>query len=93
MIKPRADGGDHPIAEARDGGDVCGLFGVIAEQAAKGRNGLVDGVLRDGYFTPDLAEQVIDADDLAGALGEAHEKLHGPRVEPGGLSVAGDLAG
>lgn len=51
------------IAEARDGGDVCGLAWVISELAAERGDGLVNRVGRDA------GEQVVDGDDLAGAIG------------------------
>jgi hypothetical protein len=33
-----------------------------------------------------LAEQVIDADDLAGVLGETQQHSHRPHLNPSGLS-------
>jgi hypothetical protein len=38
-------------------------------------------------------EQVIDADDLAGALGEAQQQPHGPHIYPSGFSISRNLAG
>jgi hypothetical protein len=35
-----------------------------------------------------LVQQVIDADNLAGVLGEAEEKSHRPNFWPGSLSVS-----
>jgi hypothetical protein len=37
---------------------------------------------------PDLVEQVIDADDLAGVLGEAQQQSHRPHLYPSGLSIS-----
>jgi hypothetical protein len=64
------------------------LPGVVAEQTAERRHSLVDRVLSDGDIGPDLLEQVIDADHLAGVLGEAQQQSHRPHLYPSGLSIS-----
>jgi hypothetical protein len=64
------------------------LFGIVAEQTAERCHSLVDGVRSDGYVRPYLVEQVIDADDLAGVLGEAQQESHRTHLYPSGLSIS-----
>jgi hypothetical protein len=63
------------------------LFGVVAELTAERCYGLVDGVLADGDAGPDLVEEFLDADDFAGALGQAEEQTHCPHFEPDRVSI------
>jgi hypothetical protein len=35
-----------------------------------------------------LVEQVVDADHLAGVLGEAQQQSHRPHLYPSGLSIS-----
>jgi hypothetical protein len=39
-------------------------------------------------MTPDLVEQVIDTDDLAGVLGQAEQESHGSRLQSSGLAIS-----
>ena len=84
---------DEPIAEPRHGDDVRGLLRVVAEQAAQCRDCLVDGIRRDDHARPDLAQQRVDADDLAGTLGETEQQPHRARFQPDAFLAAGDFAG
>ena len=90
---PRADLGDHSITQARDGGDVGRVLGVVAQEAAQRGDGLVYGVGGDDDVGPDLGEEVVDADDFAGVLGEAEQETHGANFDAGSFAVAHDLAG
>src|ERR1700680_542946 len=91
LIRPGTDRRYHAIAQSRDCRDVGGLLGVVAEQAAERSHGLVDRVRSDDDVGPDLVEQVIDTDDLAGVLGEAEQQSHGTDLYPSGLSVSRNL--
>ncbi len=92
-ILQRTDFRDHAVAEARDGLDVVGLLGVVAELAAQRGHGLIDGVGADDYAGPNLVDQFVDADNFAGTVGEAKEKAHCADVEAGDLALARDFAG
>ena len=48
---------------------------------------MVDGVGGDDDAGPDESEEVVDADDLAGAVGEAEEEEHGAGFEAGGFGL------
>jgi hypothetical protein len=85
--------GDHLIAEAGDGGDVRGLAGIVAELTPERGDGLVNRVGRDGHVGPDAGEQVVDGDDLAGALGEAEEQAQCAGLETDRFLATDDLAG
>jgi len=92
-VEQGADGGDQLIAKPRDGGDVGGLPRVVAELTAERCDGLVDGVRRDGGIGPDAGEEVVDRDDLTGALGEREEQAEGAGLETEDFLGADDLAG
>src|SRR5580692_2784546 len=92
-IYPRTDRRHHAIPQPRHGRDVSGLFGVVAEQTAERGHRLIDRILTDGDVRPDLAEQIIDTDDLARTFGEALQQAHRSRFNPRGFSVPGNLAG
>jgi hypothetical protein len=64
------------------------LLGIIAEQTAERCHSLIDGVRAHRDIGPDLAKQVIDADDLAGVLGKAQQQSHRPRLDPSGRSIS-----
>jgi hypothetical protein len=88
LVDPRSDSGHHSITQAGHCLDVGGLLRVVAEQTAERCYGLVDGVQRDGDPSPDLIEQVIDADDLTWVLGEVEQQSHRAHLDPGGLSIS-----
>ena len=58
------------IPSSLNGRDVRGLFGVVSKSPSERRDRLVDGVGRDGDARPHIVEQLLDADDFAGPLGE-----------------------
>jgi hypothetical protein len=93
LIRPGTYRGHHSIPQSRHCLDVSGLLGVVAEQTAERCHSLVDGVWCDGYVRPYLVEQVIDAHDLAGVLGETQQQSHRPHLDPSGLSISRNLAG
>jgi TolB-like protein len=82
----------HSISQARHGGDVRRLLGIVAEQPAQRCYGLVDGILADGDVSPDLIQQLIDAEDFTCVLGEAKQQAHRAGLDSSGLSVARNLA-
>jgi hypothetical protein len=83
---------DQPIAQPWHGHDVTGLLRVIAKQPPQGRDCLVHRVLSDHDTGPDLIQQFLDADRLAGPVGEVHQQPHRARLEPHRVRAARHLA-
>lgn len=79
-IDPGTDRRHHPIAQSRCGRNIRGLLGVVAEQTAERGHSLINRILRDRHIRPDLAQQIIDADDFAVVLGKAQEQADCPRL-------------
>jgi hypothetical protein len=88
LIRPGANRRHHSVPKSRHCLDVSGLLGVVAQEPAERCHSLVNGVWSDGYVRPYPVEQVIDADDLAGVLGEAQQQPHRPHLYPSGLSIS-----
>ena len=93
LILPRTSRRDHAITEPRHVGDVTRLPGVVTEYPAERRHRLIDRVRADDHPRPDVLEQILDADDLAGMVGEVDQQSHRPRFQPGRCSIARDLSG
>lgn len=64
---------------------------VITEHAPQCRHRVVDRVRSDHDADPDLVEQLLDADEHSGVLGEAQKKLHRPVLELDGLAILRNL--
>jgi hypothetical protein len=77
-----------PVAETRHRRDVGRLFRVVTEHAPQRRHGLIHGIRRHDDVGPDAGEQVVDADDLARALGETQQQPHRPLFEPDALFLS-----
>lgn len=92
-VHPWSDGRHHAIAQAGHRGDIGGLAGIVAEQTAERGHSLIDGVGRDVDAGPDLVEEGIDADDLAGVLGKTEKQAQRSCFKANGLAFTGDFAG
>ena len=68
--------GEEAVADAADGGEVDGVGGVVLDVAAEADDEVVDGA-GVGVFAdaPDLFEDLLAGDDVAGAEGEVAEEV------------------
>ena len=51
---------------------------LVAKHTTKRCYSLIDGVRSDRDFGPDVIEQVVNADDLAGLVSKAQQESHRP---------------
>jgi hypothetical protein len=79
---------NEPIAAALHVRDIGRILRIIAESAAQHGYGLVEGVVRNDNVLPDRIEELFDADDLAGVLGEANKDPHRSRLELGSYAAS-----
>src|SRR5208283_4247106 len=86
--------GEEAVADAADGGEVGGDGGVVLDVAAEADDEVVDGA-GVGVFAdaPDVFEDLLAGDDLAGAEGEVAEEVGLHDGEVGGAVRGDELEG
>lgn len=77
----------QPVATLADGLDKARLAAVVAELAAQLGDGLVHRVIAVEAAVPHLDQQLLGADDLAGALGQRDQHFHHARFQRDGPAV------
>src|SRR5262249_39643092 len=88
LLFPLADRRYHSIPQSRNCLDVLRAFWVIAKQAAECCYSLIDRILCDKNIRPSLIQQILNAHNLACALGEANQQPHRPHFYLNGFSIS-----
>jgi hypothetical protein len=70
-IYPRGHRGDQAISPTHYVSDIRGTLGVVAESAPEGGHSAIYRVRGNHHILPYQVYQLVDADHVAGALGEA----------------------
>jgi len=81
------------VTEPRQGLYVARLSRIVPEQAPEGGHCLVDRVGRNDDSRPDFIEELVDADHLARACGQAEKQPHHSAFEPDRFAFPRDLCG
>src|SRR5215469_18291433 len=58
------NGCNQPVAATKHARDIDRVLAVVSERSPQGRDGLINGRLRNDEVLPNRIEQLIDADDL-----------------------------